>query len=188
MSRQRRSHLPAGGFHITSRGALRQVIYVDHYDYEHFERDLHRISEQFEWVLYAYCLMPNHFHLLVNTDPTRLAAGMQRLKLRHAIRFNTRHVSTGHVFERRYWSGVILDEPHLCDVARYIVLNPVRAGLREHPAFWEWSSYNATAGRHRGLVDYPDLLSEFGGDRTSYAAFVAERIASARLAARRIAA
>src|SRR5437763_14513855 len=127
MPRIQRSALPAGVFHVTSRGLRRQKIFLDHYDYEHFERDLRRITSDFEWTLATYCLMPNHFHLLIEAQPLRLAAGMQRLKLRHAVRFNQRNNSSGYVFERRDWSVVMEDERDLCEVARYIVLHPLRA-------------------------------------------------------------
>jgi REP element-mobilizing transposase RayT len=177
MTRQRRNGLPAGGFHVTSRGVLRQTIYFDPHDYARFERDLHRISHELEWELAAYVLMPNHFHALVETDPERLSAGMQRLKLRHAIRLNRRRDSVGHAFERRFWCEAIEDERHLCEVARYIVLNPVRANLCSHPGYWRWSSYNATAGGAESANGRGRLLDVFGGNPASYRAFVAEGIA-----------
>jgi putative transposase len=101
---------------------------------------------------------------------------MQRLKLRHAVRFNRRNNSSGYVFERRYWSEVMEDERHLCEVARYIVLNPLRAHLCSHPGLWNWSSYNGTIGRSRDKYDYSRLLREFGGDLVAYTAFVAELV------------
>jgi REP element-mobilizing transposase RayT len=176
MTRQHRLELPPGVFHVTSRGVLGQTIFIDHYDYERFDSDLHRVGREAGWELCAYCLMPNHFHLLVETAPQALAAGMQRLKLREALHFNRRYRSGGHVFGRRYWCEAIEDEHRLREAARYVVLNPVRAGLCDHPSEWSWSSYRRAAGLEAPHPGDRKLLSEFGGDSAIYREFIEEAI------------
>ena len=98
--------------------------------------------------------MGNHFHLVLDTPDANIAAGMQYLKSAYALWFNDAKPREGHLFERRYYSGVVDRESHFFAACRYIVLNPVRAGLCRYPADWLWSSYRATAG----LVAPPEFL------------------------------
>lgn len=135
-----------------------------------------------KWVCPSYCLMTNHFHLLIQTPHPDLAVGMHRLNSAHANYFNRRHDHIGHLFQSRYSAQVIESESHLLEACRYIVLNPVRAGLCRRPGRWHWSSYRATAG----YVSAPAFLAadwvlgQFAPDprRASlrYVEFVAEGI------------
>jgi REP element-mobilizing transposase RayT len=113
------------------------------------------VAIKLEWETYAYCLMTNHYHFVLRTSAADIAAGMHRLNSRWAGRYNRRYLFTGHVFERRYSSKLITSDEQLIGAIRYVVLNPVRAGLCDHPSEWEWSSYNATCG----AAWAPDFLS-----------------------------
>lgn len=101
---------------------------------------------QFGWQLTTFCFMRNHYHLVVRTPEPNIAAGMHRLNLVYAQVFNRRHGFAGHLFDARYWSGVLRTEEYLLDASRYVALNPVRAQLCERPSDWEWSSYRQTVG------------------------------------------
>jgi len=147
------------------------------------ERCLERIAtavERFKWICHAYCLMGNHLHLLVVTPEENLSEGMQWLLSRYAQGYNEPHSLDGHLFQGRFKSKLVLSEPHLVELARYVVLNPVRAGICRSAIEWPWSSYRATAD----LAAVPRflttgwLLEQFGRDRrtarAAYIDFVAE--------------
>ncbi len=102
------------------------------------------VFRRWGWRLHAYCLMTNHFHLLVETPETNLSSGMQRLKSGYAAYFNERHLLVGHLFQQRFDSRLIESEEHFSESLRYIALNPVRAGLCEHPAQWPWSTFRGS--------------------------------------------
>ncbi len=108
--------------------------------------------------------MPNHYHLLLETPEPNLSAGMQRVNSNFAQWFNAEHGFSGHVFERRFFSRVVESTYDLFELSRYVVLNPVRAGLCEAPGSWEWSSYRALVGdaRPASFLTTERLLSEFG--------------------------
>ena len=101
---------------------------------------------RYRWTCLAYCLMTNHFHLVLSLSAPNLSRGMHRLNGLYARRFNERHGHHGHLFEARYSSILMKSEEHYLDAIRYVALNPVAAGLCEDPADWPWSSFRATAG------------------------------------------
>jgi putative transposase len=107
---------------------------------------LGRVLERYGWLLYAYCLMGNHNHLVIETPRPNLSLVMRQLNGLYALRFNLRHRRVGHLFQGRFRSILVESESYLLAVCRYVVLNPVRAGLCNDPADWPWSSYNATVG------------------------------------------
>jgi REP element-mobilizing transposase RayT len=166
MSRPLRIQFPGALYHVTSRGDGREAIYRDDRDRIAFLAVLAHTCERFNWVCHGYCLMTNHYHLLVETPDANLTLGMRQLNGMYTQRFNRRHARVGHVFQGRYHAVLVQKESHLLEVARYIVLNPVRAGLVRSPRSWRWSSYGATAG----LADTPAwlctgwLLKSFGGE------------------------
>lgn len=138
---------PVGPFlHVTSRGVRRAPLFVDDADHRMFIAFLAQSIHRYQWTCFAYCLMANHFHVLMSLSAPNLSRGMHRLNSLYARRFNERHGHSGHVFDARFASRTIESEAHLLDAARYIVLNPVRAGLCSDPAEWSWSSFRATAG------------------------------------------
>lgn len=132
--------------HVGARGNRKQLIFLDSSDRELFLELLARTVARFGWLLHCYCLMGNHFHLAVETPVFNLSEGMQLLMGRYAQLFNERRGHSGHLFEGRFWSEAIRTDAHLLETLRYIVMNPVRAGLVGHPGEWHWSSYAATAG------------------------------------------
>jgi putative transposase len=166
MPRRPRFQAPDAIYHVTSRGTEGRDVFLDELDRRRFLGVLAEVVQERGWTCPAYCLMTNHFHLLVQTPKPDLAIGMHRLNSAHANYFNRRHDHTGHLFQARYAAEVVEHEAHLLEACRYIVLNPVRAGLYRRPSGWRWSSYRATAG----YVSPPAFLSagwvlgQFGGD------------------------
>jgi putative transposase len=141
MARAPRVQVAGGIFHVTARGNRRQSIYHDDYDRQVFLILRDRIVERFDWRQLAYCLMTNHFHLLIETPEPTLSAGMHTLNGRYAMHFNERHSFDGHLFERRFRSRLIETDEDLAGVLDYIAQNPVKAGLCAHPWQWRWSSF-----------------------------------------------
>jgi putative transposase len=146
MARPLRVQVAGGIYHVTARGNRRQETFRSDADYLLYLALLARVCERFKWEVFAYCLMPNHVHLVIRTREANLAAGMQRLHGVYAQCFNQRYGLDGHLFGGRYKSKLIASEGHAFATGRYVVLNPVRAGLCAHPAEWRWSSYRAAAG------------------------------------------
>jgi putative transposase len=136
-----------------------------------------------DWSILAYCLMPNHVHLVVDAEIAELGLAMHRINGLYAQRFNREHGFVGHVFQGRYWTKPIQDEAHLPGSLRYVVMNPVRAGLCARPDNWRWSSYRATIA----LAAVPRFLAAertlacFDADvtraRTRFRTFVEELLA-----------
>jgi putative transposase len=141
MPRPPRLQIAGGTFHITSRGNRRQSIYHDDLDRKLFLILRDRVIRRFGWNMQAWCLMTNHFHLLITTPAPNLSAGMHLLNGEYAKYFNERHSCDGHLFERRFGSRFVDTEEYLADVLRYIAFNPVEAGLCAHPREWRWSSF-----------------------------------------------
>ena len=145
----------AGGFHhVTSRGNARRTIFLDDFDHEAFLKQLRWNVRRFRWRCVAYCLMGNHYHLVVQTLEPNLGEGMRDLNGLYAQRFNRRHGLVGHVFQARYDAQLVQDDAYLLAATRYVALNPVRAGLVERPEQWRWSSYaGLITGRDPEMVD-----------------------------------
>ena len=120
---------------------------------------LRRVLDRYSWLLYAYCLLVNHYHLVVETPLANISLGMRQLNGLYARRFNLRTGSEGHVFQARFRSVLVENDEYLMEVCRYVVLNPVRAGVCEHPGQWRWSSFNATVGK--GGSPVPLALDRF---------------------------
>ena len=169
-------------YHVCSRGVDKQLIFdVVDGDRAVFIKLLERTVRRYGWQLHAYCLMGNHFHFVLDTPGANIAAGMQYLKSAYALWFNGEKPREGHLFERRYYAGAVDREAQFFAACRYVVLNPVRAGLCRHPADWPWSSYCATAGL---IAPPPCLLTDFVDElfgrgpaaAKRYAQFVAEAL------------
>jgi putative transposase len=183
MGRQLRDQPAPGVVHVTSRGVRRGAIFVDDHDRLVFMAFLAQASDRRDWRCLAYCLMTNHFHLVLALREGTLSRGMHRLNGLFARRFNERHGHVGHLFEARFASGVVESEDHLLEVLRYVVLNPVRAGLCADPADWPWSSFRATAGIDRcpRFLAAPRVRALFAPGRRGaelYAEFVRARVGS----------
>lgn len=180
MSRPLRLEYAGAIYHLTARGNARGVIFLDAADREMFLACLGEAVARFGWLCHAYCLMDNHYHLLIETPEANLSRGMRQLNGVYTQRFNRRHRRVGHVFQGRYKAIVVERDSHLLELCRYVVLNPLRAGAVKHIARYRWSSYPATMG----LAPCPDwlstdwLLAQFGKRRSTarhqYADFVAQ--------------
>src|SRR4051812_3998012 len=143
---------PAGVYHVTARGVARQAISVDDHDCVRFVALLNGARRQNGWQLLAYCLMPNHFHLVIACALERLSDGMHSLNFRYAQRFNERHDRVGHLFQERFGARAVEGDEHFENVCEYVLNNPVRSGLCALPADWRWSG-GELLGDLRGRVD-----------------------------------
>jgi REP element-mobilizing transposase RayT len=186
MARKLRIEFEGATYHAYSRGNERADIFRCVRDRRLFLDLLAAAARRHSWQCLAYCLMSNHYHLLVRTLKATLSAGMRWLNENYAQRFNRRYGRVGHLFQGRFKDTLVQDGGHEAVASRYIVLNPVRAGLVRLPEEWPWSSYGGTAGL---CVPHPCLsveaaLSAFGPDaasaRREYASFVSSGIGSGR--------
>lgn len=178
MARPLRIEYPGAVYHVTSRGNARQEVFVDDEDRTVFLGILTKTIDRFNWLCHAYCLMGNHYHLLIETvDPT-LARGMRHLNGVYTQAFNRCHKRNGHLFQGRYKAILVEKDSHLLELARYVVLNPVRARMARSCKDWRWSSYRATAGLESAssLVTTGWVLSQFAQSpskaRQTYRRFV----------------
>jgi REP element-mobilizing transposase RayT len=155
MARPARIEFPGALYHVTSRGIERRDIFRDDADRRRFLTVLSEAVDRFGWIVSAYVLMSNHFHLLFELTLPTLSRGMQWLNSKYAQAFNKRYGRVGHLIQSRPDARLIQKETYFLNVLRYVVLNPVRANMVVKPDEYEWSSYRATAG----LVDGPEWLS-----------------------------
>jgi len=182
MARPLRLQFDGAIYHVTARGNAREDIFDDDKDRQTFLECLGKVVHRFNWLSHAYCLMDNHYHLVIETPEANLSKGMRQLNGIYTQRYNRRHRTVGHVFQGRYKAILIQKESHLLEVCRYVVLNPVRAKAVEKVEQWKWSSYRGTAGLAEGppwlTVDW--VLGQFDQDRhpaaSLYRRFVREGI------------
>jgi putative transposase len=140
MARLPRKIFPDGLYHVTTRGVAGIAIFLDDDDRLFFLRLLAEVVRRHAWRSHAFCLMTNHYHLVVETLRENLSDGVRRLNGVYAQRFNLRYGRTGHLFGDRFWVAPLETEGHLRETCRYVLLNPVRAGLCGEPAAWPWSA------------------------------------------------
>lgn len=163
MARPLRIEFPGAIYHITSRGNAYQPIFMDDRDRKKFLEILSSAVERFTWVCHAYCLMGNHYHLVIETPEGNLSKGMRQLNGVYTQFFNYRHSRVGHLFQGRYKAILVDRDNYLLSLCRYVVLNPVRAGLVKDPLDWAWSSYKATVeGETQPQLSVDWILSQFG--------------------------
>lgn len=182
MARPLRIEFAGALYHITSRGNERKSIYFDDQDREEFLELFDRVCKRFGWICHAYCLMTNHYHLLVETTNGNLSKGMRQMNGVYTQYVNRRHTRVGHLFQGRYKAILVQKEDYLLELSRYVVLNPVRAGMVDRPGEWKWSSYLPMTGQDVIppflFVDW--ILSAFGENRATavikYKTFVANGI------------
>jgi putative transposase len=156
-------------YHVTSRGDGRGEIYRDDEDRGAFLTVLVEAIAQHNGVLHAYCLMSNHYHLLVETPEGNLSRGMRQLNGVYTQRFNRRHTRVGHLYQGRYQAIIVRQDSYLLARGRYIVLNPVRARMVRSAWEWAWSNYRATAGLAccPGWLAIAPTLAGFGARRSA---------------------
>ena len=182
MARPLRIEFPGAVYHVTSRGNARQAIFIDDEDRGRFLDVLSIVVERFKWLCHAYCLMENHYHLLIETPNGNLSKGMRELNGVYTQWFNQRDRRVGHLFQGRYKAIIVEKHNHLLSLCRYVVLNPLRVGLIKKPEQWRWSSYRATIGlvKRPSFLTVDWVLSQFGGRKRvameKYRRFVMEGI------------
>jgi REP element-mobilizing transposase RayT len=155
----------AGFFHVYTHCVwAARAHFRDDVDRSTFLRELGRVTKDVEWTCIGFCLMPSHYHLIVRVEHGVLPRAMQSLNWRYAIEFNLRHAMRGHAQFARYGARRIKDEADLVGCYRYVMRNPVEAGLCLTPAEWPWSSYAGTIGLapSSSFVDDALLLAAFG--------------------------
>ena len=137
---------PGAYVHVHTRGNNKGPAFLDSRDRQIFLTLLERVTVKYEWLVYSWCLMTSHYHFVICVPEDGLSAGMRDLNGGYARWTNFRHGRCDHVFGQRFKGEEITTERHLLEACRYVVLNPVRAGICEHPVEWRWSSYRASAG------------------------------------------
>lgn len=167
MARPLRLEFAGGVYHVTSRGNARGEIYLDDEDRLNWLELFNDVCSRFNWVCHAYCLMSNHYLLVIETMEGNLSKGMRQLNGVYTQAFNRRHKRVGHVFQGRYKAILVEKDSYLLELSRYVVLNPVRAQMVKDAAEWPWSSYQATISQALPLrcLHVGWLLSQFGSNR-----------------------
>ena len=160
-------------YHILSRGDGRKEIYKSDRDREQFLNYINRAKEKYGFYLHAYCLMPNHYHLLIETPQPNLSRIMQYLNTSYTVYYNVKWKKSGHLFQGRYKSILIEKDSYYGELTRYIHLNPVRANLEEEPEKYSWSSYKAyLSGKSDGYVDIERVRQSLGMAASQYRKYV----------------
>lgn len=185
MNRPLRLEFPGALYHVTARGDNHGIIFIDDDDRKKWLSIMGLVSSRFNFHVHAYCQMGNHYHVVIETVEGNLSQGMRQLNSLYSQYFNRRHDRVGHVFQGRYKAILVHKDSHLLELARYIALNPVRAGLVSQAGQWRWSHYNATIGASVApawlVTDW--LLSQFAHHRehagSVYEAFVADGVETA---------
>ncbi|AUB84798.1 transposase [Candidatus Thiodictyon syntrophicum] len=182
MSRPLRIELAAGLYHVTSRGDRREAIYSDDQEHTDWLGVLGEVCSRFNWRCHAWCQMTNHYHIVVETPETNLSKVMRQLNGVYTQASNHRHGLVGHLFQGRFKAILVERDAYLVELARYVVLNPVRAAMVAQAGDWPWSSYRAMVGAEPAPVwlEIDWVLGQFGEKRVQaqagYAAFVGQGI------------
>src|SRR5574341_498952 len=164
MARPIRIEYPGAVYHVICRGNNRQPIYRDDLDRRRYLEKLSYYCQDKNVDVLAYCLMPNHVHLLLETPQGNLSKMMQAFQTSYTVYFNKRHRRTGHVFEQRYKAYLIDKDSYLLEVSRYIHMNPVMARIVERPGDHPWSSYRAyLSGKGIAALEAQKVLEYFAG-------------------------
>ncbi len=173
MARPHRLQAEGCFYHITCRGNGRKNIYVNDKDREKFLEYLVKAKEKFQFYLHAYCLMNNHYHLLIETTQANLSRIMQYINTAYSVYYNVKHNKSGHLFQGRYKSILVEQDAYFAELTRYIHTNPVRAKLAVNPAGYRWSSYGAYIhGNNYGFVDMDKVKQILGMELKRYREFV----------------
>ena len=164
MARPLRVEYPGAYYHVISRGNNQEKIYKNDRDKEKFLEYLEKAAERFSIIIHTYCLMSNHYHLLVETPEANLSLAMQWINVSYATYFNRKRGRYGHLFQGRFKAILIDADEYLKHLSRYIHLNPVRAKMVSQPAEYQWSSYGAFIGENKALrfLETSWLMSNFG--------------------------
>ncbi len=165
MARRPRIEIPGASYHVTTRGNDRQRIYFGNWSGRLFVRELDRAALRYGWRVFAYCLMTNHYHLVLQIDERGLSHGMCELNGRFARATNWVNRRADHLFGKRFYGRMIETDGHWEEAVRYVLLNPVRVetGCRD-PRHWRWSSLRPTLGLEHppACLDVGEVLAHFG--------------------------
>jgi REP element-mobilizing transposase RayT len=166
MARPLRIEYEGAVYHITSRGNAREKIFFADSDRMAFLEIFAEVIDRYGWICHAYCLMTNHYHLVIETPEPNLSRGMRHLNGVYTQWINRHNNRTGHIFQGRFKSILVEKENYLLELTRYVVLNPVRAGMVTSPKDWRWSSYRATVGREvaPSFLTTEWILEQFDSD------------------------
>jgi len=169
-------------YHVMARGNAQGDIFLDDADRHAFIENLGRVCQRFDWRVWAWCQMSNHYHLLIETLRPTLSQGMREVNGVYTQGFNRRHGRVGHVLQGRYKAVLVQKETYMLELSRYVVLNPVQAGMVETAGDWPWSSYRGVMGNSAA----PDWLAvnptlelfhpQRGPARRAFARFVADGV------------
>lgn len=165
MGRKPRIEYEGAVYHVSARAVGRRALYSCSADRFHFLNLLRRTRRKYSWDFLAFCLMTSHYHMVLRTDRPNLSRGMAWLNGSYARRFNVRQDRSGHLFDKRFFSRLVRSEAHLLEEIRYVLLNPVRAGMVSDPADYRWSSCAACLELRSsggfGIVDIEEVLGVF---------------------------
>jgi len=181
MARRPRIYFPGALYHVIARGNQKQDIFLDENDFRTYLSYLSEYKSECAFYLYAYALMKNHLHLLVEVTEVSLSKIMQVLQFRYTRHFNKRYRKVGHLFQGRYKAILCDKDQYLLELTRYIHLNPVRAGIVQAPEKYPWTGHLSYLGKGRyPLVDSALVLSQLGRSRLQarrrYQQFVLEGV------------
>src|SRR4030042_5811010 len=183
MARKPRIEYEGALYHVITRGNQRQRIFKDKEDYQRYLKILADYKIRYEYVLYAYVLMSNHVHLLMETRETSLSKILQGINQSYTMYFNRRYGTVGHLFQGRYKAILCDKDEYLLSLVKYIHLNPVRAGVAKEVENYPWSSHRVYIGRGEGerteIVDTNQVLRMFsenkGRARRAYRLYMGEK-------------
>jgi len=182
MARSLRIEYEGAFYHVTSRGNHQSNIFDDDEDRQSFLKVFTDVVSQEGWICHGYCLMSNHYHLIIETPHANLSKGMRQLNGVYTQSYNRRHGKVGHLFQGRYKSIIVDAQAYLLELSRYVVLNPVRAGMVKDVSEWSWSSYRSMIGDDTtpDFLSVEMILSQFSEQKDKakylYAGFVAEGV------------
>jgi len=167
MARPLRIEYPGALYHVTSRGNAKAKLFLDDHDYRTFLDVVGFVVRRFNWLCHAYCLLSNHYHMLIETPEGNLSRGMRQLNGIYTQKFNWKRCRSGHLLQGRYKAILVNKDEYLLELSRYLMLNPVRAGITEFPWEYAWSSYRATLGKEKApdFLTTDWLLARFGDKR-----------------------
>ena len=162
MPKKKRIWYPGAVYHITNRGNRRSDIFRDEEDYQVYLKILKQTMEKYPYILYSYCLMTNHIHLQLETKDIEIGHIMRNINLLYTKYFNNKYNLVGHLFQGRYKSELIENDPYNLQTSRYIHLNPVKANMVDTPIEYKWSSYGVYMGQVKNdMVNFEKILSYF---------------------------
>jgi putative transposase len=172
MPRRHLTFQPDHYYHLYNRGNDRHLIFFERENYLHFLHLIrrHLIAQTLD--VLAYCLMPNHYHLLVQCKTNQVSGAMQRLSMAYTKAMNRRYNRVGSLFQGQFQAIAVDSDEYLYHLTRYIHLNPVKAGMVSHPKDWEFSSYLEYAGLRSGTLPRLNVLQRQFASETAYQMFL----------------